>query len=88
MPSSIFYKDLIQSWQLLSTTGRSAQVGGALANRQSLVVFGSLGEAAFVLWLTNDLFYDSWSYPFVLTAVGLLIIFIGIQVQKYISNRT
>ena len=63
-------------------------MAGALANRQSLVVFGSLGEAAFVLWLTNDLFYDSWSYPFVLTAVGLLIIFIGIQVQKYITNRT
>lgn len=63
-------------------------VAGALANRQSVVVFGSLGEAAYVLWLTNDLFYNSWSYPFVLTAVGLLIIFIGIQVQKYISNQT
>jgi hypothetical protein len=64
------------------------QVGGALVNRQSLVVFGSIGVSAYLVWLSSDLFWDSWSYPFVLTAVGLLIIFIGIQVQKYITNST
>lgn len=57
-------------------------------NRKSLVVFGSIGSVLYLSWLTWTIFYDSWAFPFVLTALGIFVIFLGVQLQKYISGGT
>jgi hypothetical protein len=57
-------------------------------NRQGLVALGSLGACAYATYLSDTLFWRSWSYPLALAAVGLPVVFFGVRVHKYITNRT
>ena len=65
-------------------------VAGAMISRRVFAVFGGLGAAGYLGHLAYDVFKDSMMFPFVLTIMGLVVIFLGIVWQRHeeaISNR-
>lgn len=56
---------------------------GAVLSRRVFVVFGGLGSAGYLGYLAYDVFEDSLLFPFVLTAIGLAIIYLGILWQRH-----
>ncbi len=63
---------------------------GALLSRRVFAVFGGLGAAGYLGHLAYDVFKDSMVFPFVLTAIGLAVIYLGILWQRHearISSR-
>ena len=61
---------------------------GAVLNRRVFVVFGGLGAAVYFGHLAANVFEDSWLFPVALTAIGLLIIYLGIVWQKHEKTIT
>ena len=62
----------------------------AVLSRRVFAVFGGLGAAGYVGHLAYQVFKDSLVFPFVLTAIGLGIIYLGIRWQRHeqdISSR-
>jgi hypothetical protein len=55
---------------------------GALIIRRVFVVFGAIGSCLYFGHLAFDLFKDSWLFPIALTAIGLLIVYLGVLWQK------
>ncbi len=55
---------------------------GVLLVRRIFVILGALGSCFYLGYLAFDVFEDSWLFPFVLTAIGLLVIYGGILWQK------
>ena len=53
-----------------------------LLQRRLLVVFGSIGVFAYLSQLAYDTFAGSILFPFVLSAIGLSIIFLGVAYQR------
>lgn len=63
---------------------------GAMLSRRVFAVFGGLGAAGYLGYLAHDVFKDSVMFPFVLTLIGLGIIYLGIIWQRHenkISNK-
>lgn len=63
---------------------------GAMLARRVFVVFGGLGAAGYLGHLAHSVFKDSMLFPFVLTLIGLGIIYLGIVWQRHeqeISRR-
>jgi len=63
---------------------------GATLSRRVFAVFGGLGSAGYVAHLAYEVFKDSMIFPFVLTAIGLGVIYLGIVWQRHeqgISSR-
>ena len=58
-------------------------LAGVVLGRRVFVVLGGLGVAGYLAYLTNALFKDSVLYPFVLTAIGLGLIYLGILWQRH-----
>lgn len=56
---------------------------GVLLVRRVFVVFGGLGSAFYLGHLAADLFRDSWWFPLSLSAIGLLIVALGVLWQKH-----
>ncbi len=64
---------------------------GVLLMRKVFVIFGALGCCGYMGHLAYEVFEDSWVFPFVLTFIGLGIIWLGILWQKHekiITERT
>ena len=62
---------------------------GAILSRRVFAVFGGLGAAGYIGHLAYDVFQDSMLFPFVLTGIGLGVIYMGIIWQRHeeqISN--
>jgi hypothetical protein len=57
-------------------------VVGALLARRVFAVFGGLGAAGYLGHLAYDVFKDSMMFPFVLTVIGLAVIYLGIVWQR------
>ncbi|MCL4758454.1 MAG: hypothetical protein KJZ96_08890 [Rhodocyclaceae bacterium] len=55
---------------------------GAILSRRVFAVFGALGAAGYLGYLAHSVFRDSMLFPFVLTAIGLGIIYLGIVWQR------
>lgn len=55
---------------------------GVVIRRRVFVVFGAIGVCLYVSHLAWDVFQDSWLFPIALSAIGLLIIYLGILWQK------
>ncbi len=55
---------------------------GVLLIRRVFVIFGALGSCFYLEHLASSVFKDSWLFPITLTAIGLLIIYLGILWQK------
>jgi len=58
-------------------------VVGATLARRVFAVFGGLGAAGYVGHLAHGVFKDSLIFPFVLTAIGLGVIYAGIVWQRH-----
>ncbi|PWB31278.1 DUF2157 domain-containing protein [Pseudomonas sp. SDI] len=54
-----------------------------LLRRPMFMVFGALGVAAYLGYLSYDVFADSLLFPVVLTLIGLGVIALGLLYQKY-----
>ncbi len=64
-------------------------VVGAMLSRRVFAVFGGLGAAGYLGHLAYDVFKDSMMFPFILTIIGLGVIYLGIIWQRHeetISN--
>jgi hypothetical protein len=57
--------------------------GGAMLSRRVFTVFGGLGAAGYLGHLAYDVFKDSMLFPFVLTILGLGVIYLGILWQRH-----
>jgi len=55
---------------------------GATLSRRVFVVFGVLGAVGYMSYLAYDVFRDSMIFPFVLTAIGFGVIYLGILWQR------
>ena len=55
---------------------------GVLLQRKAFLVFGALGVFGYLGYLSWDVFQNSLMFPFVLTGIGLVVIFLGIKYQK------
>ncbi|MDD1779170.1 MAG: DUF2157 domain-containing protein [Candidatus Helarchaeota archaeon] len=51
-------------------------------DRPVFIIFGSLGFFGYLGYLSHSVFKDSMIFPFVLTILGLAIIFLGIKYQR------
>ncbi len=58
-------------------------VVGAVLSRRVFAVFGGLGATGYLGHLAHDVFKDSMMFPFVLTMIGLAVIYIGIIWQRH-----
>lgn len=56
---------------------------GAMLSRRVFAVFGGLGAAGYLGHLAYDVFKDSMMFPFVLTVIGLGVIYLGIVWQRH-----
>src|SRR6185295_17012623 len=56
---------------------------GAILNRRVFAVFGGLGVASYLGYLSWQLFRDSMLFPFALTAFGFGIVYLGILWQRH-----
>lgn len=54
-----------------------------LLQRRVFLIFGAIGVFCYLGSLSSRLFYDSALFPFVLTALGIALIFVGIGYQKF-----
>ncbi len=54
-----------------------------LLQRRALIVFGALGLLGYFGWLAWEVFADSLIFPFLMTAVGLTVIWLGIEYRKH-----
>lgn len=59
---------------------------GTMLSRRVFAVFGGLGAAGYIGHLAHSVFKDSLLFPFVLTAIGLGVIYLGILWQR--NERT
>lgn len=57
-------------------------VAGVVLVRRVFVVLGAIGACIYLGHLAWDVFEDSWLFPITLTAIGLLIIYLGVLWQK------
>jgi hypothetical protein len=55
---------------------------GVLLVRRVFVVFGAIGGSLYLGHLASTVFRDSWLFPIALTAIGLLIIYLGVLWQR------
>jgi hypothetical protein len=55
---------------------------GATLSRRVFAVFGALGAAGYLGHLAYDVFKDSMMFPFVLTIIGLGVVYLGIVWQR------
>jgi hypothetical protein len=58
-------------------------VVGALLSRRAFAVFGGLGAAGYLGYLSHRVFRDSLVFPFALTLIGLSVIGLGILWQRH-----
>lgn len=56
---------------------------GATLSRRVFVVFGGLGAAGYLGHLSRTVFQDSLMFPFMLTLIGLGIIYLGVLWQRH-----
>lgn len=61
---------------------------GVLLVRRVFVIFGALGCCGYLGHLASDVFKDSWLFPIALSAIGLMVIYLGILWQKHEKTLT
>lgn len=93
----IYLFGLIAFWGSLSLMDSGTELGkflyflinlglilvSVLLQRRTFIVFGALGAFIYVGHLAFQVFQDSLLFPFALTFIGILIIYIGVLFQRY-----
>lgn len=59
---------------------------GVILLRRVFVVFGALGVAGYLGYLSHQVFEDSLLFPVILSGIGLLIIYLGVLWQRHENN--
>ncbi|MFZ2062053.1 MAG: hypothetical protein WAU82_13635 [Candidatus Binatus sp.] len=72
-------------WSIFCLLSLSALLLSVLLQRRVFAVFGAVGVFSYLVHLTETIFADSVMFPFVLTAIGLLVVFLGVQYQRHID---
>jgi len=54
-----------------------------LLQRRALIIFGALGVLGYFGWLAWEVFADSLIFPFLMTVVGLAVIWLGVEYRKH-----
>ncbi|MGC2441954.1 DUF2157 domain-containing protein [Candidatus Binatus sp.] len=72
-------------WSIFCLLSVSALMLSVLLQRRVFAVFGAVGVFSYLGHLTDTIFADSLMFPFVLTAIGLLVVFVGVQYQMHID---
>ena len=54
-----------------------------ILKRITFIVFGALGVWGYLVYLAHSVFADSFAFPFVLCAIGISIIYSGVQYSKH-----
>ena len=57
-------------------------LAGVVLTRRVFVIFGAFGVSIYLSHLAWNVFENSWLFPITLTAIGLLIIYLGVLWQK------
>lgn len=60
----------------------SMMIKSVLLKRKVLLVFGAIGAFSYLSYLSHNLFEDSILFPFVLTLLGLGVIYLGVLYQR------
>ena len=71
------------SWLMLFGLSIVALLLAVLLQRRVFAVFGALGVFSFLCHLASTIFVGSVMFPFVLTAIGLLVVSLGVQYQLH-----
>ena len=79
---SVFYNDDIFKFVLLGIVNILLILFSLFINRNVFLVFGAIGLVEFLGRLSWKYFEGSVFFPFALTLIGLLLIFLGIVLQK------
>jgi hypothetical protein len=58
-------------------------VVSVLLQRRVFIIFGALGVFGYLSYLSYDVFKDSILFPFALSILGILIIFLGVKYQRH-----
>lgn len=61
---------------------------GVILVRRVFVIFGAIGCCGYIGHLASNIFKDSWLFPITLTALGLLVVYLGVLWQKHEQNIT
>ena len=61
---------------------------GAILTRRVFTIFGGFGIAGYLGHLAYDVFKDSMMFPFILTIIGLGIIYAGVALQRHEKRIT
>ena len=64
----------------------SLMIKSVLLKRKVLLVFGTIGAFFYLSYLAHNLFIDSIQFPFVLTLLGLAVIYLGVLYQKNVER--
>ena len=54
-----------------------------LLQRRAFIVFGALGAFGYIGYLAHRVFQDSLLFPFVLSLIGIAVIYLGIQLHRH-----
>lgn len=92
----LYFFGMLSFWGGLSSLDTGSELGrlfyclinlflmilSVILNRRVFIVFGSFGVFGYLGYLSHSLFRDSVFYPFGLTLLGILVIYLGVQYQK------
>ena len=56
-----------------------------LLQRRVFAVFGAIGVFSYLVQLASTIFENSATLPFVLTAIGLLVVLLGVQYRLHVD---
>ena len=93
----LYFFGMLAFWGGLTSMDSGSQLGkaiyclinlglmwaGVLLDRRVFVVFGGLGVAGYLGYLSHDVFKNSMAFPFVLSSIGIGVIVAGIQFQRH-----
>jgi hypothetical protein len=79
---SIEYYKYEMTWMLYLFINIILLFLGFLINKHLFLLFGGLGTSIYLGHLAYEVLKDNWLLPFILTAIGLFIMTIGVLIQK------
>ncbi len=72
-------------WLIFCFLNLGALLFSVLVERRVFAVFGAVGVFSYLVHLTRTIFAGSVMFPFVLTAIGLLVVLLGVQYQLHVD---
>jgi hypothetical protein len=72
-------------WLIFCILNLVALLLSVLVERRVFAVFGAVGVFSYLAHLASTLFAGSLMFPFALTAIGLLLVFLGVQYQLHVD---